>query len=344
MKENLVPEEILCVENEEEEIALLKKIVQRDPTNVGVCLRLGNLLRKKGYPKDALKLHKSLLIEDRKLPSKIKKMIYKSIIKDYLETNSLENVIRFAHNLRKLEQEDREMLEFLYEVYVDIGEWREAIELKKRIIKLTNTPDDRTLAILYAFWGNSLAKKNDKKQALRWLNEALKLDKFCVPALIFIGDFYYEENKVDESIKFWEKILYEAPDFAFLAFEKLQNAYYAKHELSKLESLYIRFLNRNPSNVKVLTMLSEIYEKKGEDKEAIETLEKAIEVDTQNVEVIKKLINLYYENKEYDKMLKLTNSMASILDYSLLRCQNCGIKVKEFKFRCPNCKAWLTIR
>lgn len=337
-------ESLLLAENKREEESLLKEIVRDDPTNVVACLKLGDILREKGHYVDALKLHKSLLIDSSRIPLQIKKKIYTSIIKDYLKVGKLKTVLQFTDELQKLEKENVDLLQFLATVYEEFSQWKEAIQIKERILKLTGTSDDRGLAILYAFWGDSLVKAGNKREGLKYFKEALRLDDFCLPALLFIGDLYYKDGEMDEGIKFWEKILDNIPDYAFLAFERLENAYFAKHELSKLESLYVSFLNRYPENVKVLISFSEIYEKKGQDKEAIEVLEKAREIEPHNVNIRKKLIKLYYDNKQYDRMLEEGQRIASTVNYKSLKCLKCGSQFEEFKFKCPNCKSWLTIR
>lgn len=337
-------EGLLLAENKEEEEFLLKEIVREDPTNIVACLKLGDIMREKGQYVDALKLHKSVLIDKSRISSQVKKKIYVSIIKDYLGAGKLKSVLQFADELQKLERENIELLKFLGTVYEELSQWEEVIQLKQRILKLTGASDDRGLAILCAVWGNSLLKAGNKKDALKYFREALKLDNLCLLALLFIGDLYYGDGEVDESIKNWEKILDNIPDYAFLAFERLENAYFAKHEVSKLESLYVSFLNRYPENVKVLISFSEIYEKKGQDKEAIELLEKAREIEPKNPKIRTKLMKLYYDNKQYDRVLEEGQRIAEIVDYKAFKCLKCGSQFDEFKFKCPTCKSYLTIR
>lgn len=335
-------EELLLVEDREEEESSLMEIIRKDPTNVVASVRLGNILRGRGRYRDALKLHLSALSETNK--SSLKKKIYLNIIKDYLEADNPQLALRYAGELQKVAELDVEELEFLCSVYERTSQWEEVINLKHRVLKLTKSSDDRGVAILYAFWGESLVKQGDKRDGLKRFKEALKIDKFCLPALLFMGDLYYEDGDVDESINLWRKILDNTPDFAFLAFERLANAYYARHNFSELESLYTSYLANHPEDVRVLIMLSEIYEKKGVDQEAIDILEHAIEVEPKNVIVKKKLFKLYYDNKRYGDMFKEGEGLASISGYKEFKCYNCGVQFVEFKFKCPDCGRWLSIR
>jgi lipopolysaccharide biosynthesis regulator YciM len=337
-------ENLVLASSESEAESLLREIVRKDPANVVACLKLGDILRNRERYTDALKLHRSLLAQRSPIASAIKKKIYASIIKDYLKADKPKLALGFADDLRKLDRGNIEFLRFLKAVYEELAQWQEAMQLKRRIERLTGESDDRGSAILHAFWGRSLLRESDNREGVKRLREALKLDKFCLPALLFLGDFYYEDGDIDESIKLWVRVVDDLPDYAFLVFDRLKNAYYAKHELSKLESLYVSLLGRNPDNVRVLILISGIYAKKGQDDQAIEALEKAEEVEPQNVIARKGLLKLYYDTKQYDRVLKEGEAIASLVDHKSFTCQKCGSQFVEFDFKCPECKSWLTIR
>ncbi len=335
-------EELLLIENKKQEESILRKIVRKEPTNVIACIKLGNILREKRHYTEALKLHQVSLTGTRDIS--LRKKLYVNIIKDYIDAGNPESALNFANELQRIVLSDVDELNFLLSIYEDLSKWQKAIHLKQRILKLSKSSDDRELAILYAFWGNSLVEEGSKREALKRFKEALKLDKFCLPGLLFIGDFYYEDGNIDEGIKFWKRILDNIPKYAFLAFEKLADAYYTKSDFSKLETLYASFLNQNPEDARVLIMLSEIYEKKGEDKEAIVALERAREIDPRSVVARRKLFKLYYDNKRYKDMFKEGEKIASLDISKDFKCYKCNSQLEEFKFKCPHCNNWLSIR
>ncbi|MCK4307643.1 tetratricopeptide repeat protein [candidate division WOR-3 bacterium] len=335
-------EELLLAENKDEEESLLRKIIRKEPTNVVACIRLGNILREKGRYTEALKLHRGSLTGVR--DTSLKKKLYVNIIKDYIGAGNEESAINFADELRKIVSPDIDELKFLGSIYEDLSQWKEAINSKQKFLRFTRSSDDRGLAILYAFWGDSLAKEGNKKEALKRFKEALKFDKFCLPGLLFMGDFYYGDGNADEGIKLWKRILEDIPNYAFLAFKRLADAYYTRHDFSKLEAFYTSFLNQNPEDARVLVMLSEIHEKKGEDKEAIEILERAREIEPRNIIIKKKLFKLYYDNKRYEDMFKEGEKITSLGIYRGFKCYKCNTQLEEFKFKCPQCNHWLSIR
>lgn len=336
-------DDILIATSKAKEIILLRRLIARHPTNIIACLKLGNLLKEQGDYIGALKLHKSLLTG--KIPLKIRKNAHRSIIENYIGTGDQKLATHFTSELQKLAPKDKETLEFLYSIYENQSKWKEAINLRNKLLKLNHQSDDRGVAILYAFWGDSLIKEGNQREGLKHLNQALKLDRLCMPALLFIGDFWYESGAIDKAIESWNKILTNLPDYAFLSFDRLERAYYeAKHDLSGLESLYTSFLNTHPENVKALIKISAIYEKRGEDAEAISVLERASEIEPQNPVIRKKLFKLYYDNNRYADMFKQGNQIADFVDCKEFKCYNCNTQFKDFKFKCPICNHWLTVR
>ncbi|MDI6840957.1 MAG: tetratricopeptide repeat protein [bacterium] len=343
MKMRVTLEDILVAESREED--LLRAFIIDQPRSVVACLRLGSILREKGDYKNALKLHRSLLIRPD-VSLDLKKKIYRNIVEDYIKADKLGLALSFAKDLQKLDPKDISSLDLLYFLYEELSQWDEVIDVKKKILRLKGQSDNKGLAILYAISGDSLIKSGNKRDGVKRLQEALKLDNLCLPALLFIGDFYYEGGDVDKGIELWKKVLDNLPDYSFLVFNRLEKAYYeTKHDFSELESLYISFLERNPGNVRTLIELSEIYEKRGEDAEAIESLKKAEEIEPQNLVVKKKLFKLYYDNKRYSEMFKDGNKIIEFATVAKsFKCYKCSNNFVEFKFRCPNCKSWLTIR
>lgn len=344
MKKTNPFEKILFAQTPEAEEKMLKGLIQVDPTNIIACTKLGNLLRERGDYTNALKLHKSVLIEP--VPVEFKQEIYISVIKDCIRAKKDKLALPYLKELQKSVSKDPKTIEFIYSFYEEFGYWEEAIESKKKILALKNESDNRSLAILYAIWGNSLIRQGDKTRGEKLFKEALALDKLCIPALILLGDFYYENGAEAEGIKLWQQIIENLPEYAFIAFEKLEKAYYTGHQYSNLISLYTSFLNHHPENTRVLICLAEMYEKMGEDAEAMDLLERANEIDPSNTIIIKMLFKFYYKNKRYEEMFKKGNEFISLMDsqYKGFKCYKCGTQFKKFDFRCSNCKNWLTIR
>ncbi|MDD2889590.1 MAG: tetratricopeptide repeat protein [bacterium] len=336
-------EKILFTQTSEEEEKILKEIIQVDPTNVIACIRLGNLLRERGDYTDALKLHKSLLVEP---VAEFKKEIYVSMIKDCIRAKKDKLAVPFVKELQKIASKDCSVLEFLYKFYEEFSYWDEAIELKKRILALKGKTDNGSLAILYAIWGNSLIEAGDTERGIKHFKEALVLDKLCLPALLLLGDFYYESGEEEKGIELWQQVVENLPAYAFVAFERLEKAYYVGHNYSNLLSSYTSFLKHHPDNVHVLVRLAEIYEKMGEDEEAIDLLERAGEVSPSNLLIMKTLFKFYYNNNRYEDMFKKGTELFSLSSpqYKDFKCCKCGMQFTKFDFRCSNCKNWLTIK
>lgn len=346
MKKELIIDDLLLAKDEKEEEFLLTEFVKKHPRNVSACVRLGKILREKGRWTQAIKLHKSLV--DYKLPQDIKEKIYIELIKDYIKAQegvkNIEKrlVNKFINELK--ESKEIEILNLLYTLCEDLEWWEEAIYLKRKILHIKKESNNRELAILYAFYGNYLIKEGNENDGLKYLKEALKFDKLCIPGLLFLGDFYYKEEKKDKSIELWERLLNNMPDFVSIVFDRLENAYFEKNEFSKIELLCYSLMEKYPNNVNILLTMAEFYERRGEYSKATELLLRVKELEPKNLMVIEKLIKLYRRENKYDDLIKEAENLISLIEYKRFKCYKCGTQYPEFYFRCKNCKTWLSIR
>ncbi|HID93211.1 MAG TPA: tetratricopeptide repeat protein [bacterium (Candidatus Stahlbacteria)] len=333
---------IIAAENAKEEEDKLRSFVSAHPEDLVAGLRLGDIMREKGAPERALRLHRPLLAHT-KLPRATKKRVYRSIVKDYVALKEYEAAIDAAKKLLKLDNRDLKSYELLCFIYEESGKWKEAIDVREKIARLTKKKDDKNLAILHSFLGKELCSQAKNREGLTHLRLALKLDENCVPALLFFGEITYKDGNPSEGMEYWHRLL--KTDYAFLAFDKLEKAYYEQQTFSEAERMYTSFLDERPDDIRALFKLSEIYERKGQLEDAIGLLSRIKEIDPNNVSARKGLIKLYLEMQQYDEVAKEVDEIGNLLEeHEPYRCSNCGFKLKEFEFRCPQCKSWMTVR
>jgi lipopolysaccharide biosynthesis regulator YciM len=334
--------DIIAAESAKEEEDRLKSFVSAHPDDIVASLKLGDIVREKGTPERALRLHQPLLTHT-KVPRATKKRVYRSIVKDYIALKEYEAAIDAAKELLRLDNRDLKSYELLCLTYEESGKWQEAIGVREKIARLTRKKDNKSLAILHSFLGNELYAQAKTKEGLSHLQLALKLDENCAPALLFLGEINYKDGNPSEGMEYWHRLL--KTDHAFLAFDKLEKAYYEQQTFSEAERTYASFLEEHPDDIRALFKLSEIYERKGQTEDAIGLLSKIKEADPNNISARKGLIKLYLDNKQHDELAKEINEIGTLLeDHKPYKCSKCRFKLKEFEFRCPKCKSWMTVR
>jgi len=332
---------IIAAESAKEEEDKLKSFVSAHPDDIAAGLKLGDIMREKGIPERALRLHRPLLTH--KMPRATQKRVYRSIVKDYITPKDYEAAIDAARELLRLDGRDLQSYELLCLTYEESSRWKEAVGVREKIARLTKRKDNKSLAILHSLLGKELYAQSKTKEGFSHLQLALKLDEKCAPALLFLGDINYNDGNPIEGMEYWQKLL--KTDHAFLAFDKLEKAYYEQQTFSEAESMYTSLLEDHPDDIRALFKLSEIYERKGQTEDAIGLLTKIKEIDSNNVSARKGLVKLYLEAKQYDEIAKEIEEIDDLLeDREPYKCSNCGFKLKEFEFRCPKCKSWMTVK
>jgi len=333
---------IIAAENAKEEEDKLKSFVSAHPDDIAAGLKLGDIMREKGAPERALRLHRPFLTRT-KLPRATKKRVYRSIVKDYIALKEYESAINTARELLRLDNRDLKSYELLCLTYEESGKWKETIGVREKIARVTRKRDNKSLAILHSFLGKELCSQAKNKEGLSHLQLALKLDENCAPALLFLGEITYKDGNPSEGMEYWYRLL--KTDHAFLAFDKLEKAYYEQQTFSEAERMYTSFLEEHPDDIRALFKLSEIYERKGQAEDAIGLLAKIKEIDPNNISARRGLIKLYLDAQQYDEVAKEVDEIGNLLeDHEPYKCSNCGFKLKEFEFRCPKCKNWMTVK
>jgi lipopolysaccharide biosynthesis regulator YciM len=333
--------DILIAETEKETEEKLKLFVSENPTDIPAYLKLGDIMREKGNPESAVKIHKSLLVRP---DTELKKRIYRSLILDYTKLGDRDELLSITMKLVALDTKNVTSYEILSSIYEDLELWEKAIEIRRRILNLKKERDMSSLAPLWAFLGKKLYSKGKTEDGIKRFNRALKLDRKCVPAILFLGDVYYGKKQIDKAIEIWKRIMDDSPDFAFLVFDRLEKAYFSKKAYGDVIDRYESFVQKNPENSRALVSLSGLYTKIGNSEKAIEMLSRAIEITPYNMTARKALIELYHTTGRYDALkteaLKILD-MESVKPY---RCSSCGARFEEFRFRCPKCKKWMQIK
>jgi len=331
----------LTAGDKEEAFNKLKEAVAEDTDNVDAYIKLGDLFRERGQVGKAIQIHQYLTVRTTLSP-KIEREVYKSLAKDYLAAKRSNKAISVLEELVKLNRADLSVYETLLSLYEDEKRWDEAYEVEKKILELRKMKDKTSLAIYQTYIGWEKMRGGDSKGALAAYKEAIQLDRKCVPALLYLGDIYYQEGRVEQALPLWEKIVAVAPQLAHLTFERLEKAYYDQGNFEGVLKIYRDLLKKNPKDVETLLALSEIYKKKGSFEEALQLSQKAVEYSPHFGRARLSMIEAYREKGEEEEAMKVALSLIQELleDEKKFKCARCGYKSGEYFFRCPSCKEW----
>lgn len=327
----------------EEKVAFqkLREVARRDPENVDAYLKLGDLFRKNKRYDKALQIHRELTLRPSLLPEE-KNEILKSLAEDFSASGNHDKAISTLEELYKASEKDERVALRLLSEYEEIERWEEAFELRKKVFSRKENQTNKILALYKVFWGKARAERGELHKARVAYKEALNYDENCVPAYIYLGEAYSRDERLNEAVEYWKKLLEMVPNAGYLVFDKLEKTLFELGEYGDIPEIYENLLSRTPKNTFALFSSARIYEKKGMVEPAVERYKQILDTDPAFLSARLSLAKLYQQEGRKEEAFDLLDNL--IADFPPAEkefiCQRCGYRSSEPLWRCPSCKSW----
>jgi lipopolysaccharide assembly protein B len=318
-----------------------KDVVQSNSERIDAYIHLGNILRdQKNYPK-ALVVHKNLLMRPV-LSSADKAMVLKAIAEDHLAAVDRDNAIAALEELKTLAPKDPWAQQQLLTLYEKAKQWEKAFETKKLLLKLNNQKDDVLLALYKVYEGLELAGQDEHQARLRF-RDALNIDPKCAAAYYHLGASYYREDRKEDAIAEWKKLIAKIPEYAYLTFDLLGKTFYEKGDFTETENMLRLILKNNPRDIHTIMALVEILDKKGTHQEELDLCQEALAIDPQAIGVYCKMLR-YQKFNPYALEESLKKMEQTCHLNRPFTCGVCHYQSAEPFWRCPQCEQWQTLK
>lgn len=322
-------------------IEKLKHTIRDDTDNVMAYIKLGDILREKGYPVRASKVHRNLLIRTTLSEEDIQTTLYHLVL-DYRKASMLDKAIETAEQLLERNKKHIEGKRLLLELYEEKADWDKAFFLRQSLNKWTKKGDQHILALYKVYTGLDLVKKGAEREARIRFREAIKLDRACIPAYLYFGDSYMREGRYEEALKIWKTFALKYPQHAHWVLDRLDDVLYALGKYSEMEPICEEIVKAKPTDPSAYFKLIDIYEKKGRHEEALELARQTSEAHPHSPRCRHLYIRLLKESGNVEKALETAMVMLEkeTEEEKWYTCKHCGNKTKEILWRCPQCKEW----
>ena len=318
-----------------------KDIIQKDSDNIKAYLRLGQVLREGGNPVQALKIHRGLL-HRRNLTHYEQIELHKNLALDSYSAGNVDTAIQELLSLLKIEKTNEWAMTQLTAFYREKQDWAKAGEYFEKYQKLTNKEDKHKLALYKIQEGRIYIKNKKFEDARKTFEDALNISDIAV-AYYFIGNSFSGESEEeyqksvekdsvnkpasDEKIDYMEKakeLLGKAipmwiryaelnPEQAWMVIHLLKDGLFALDRYSEIENILKQILKNDSDNIEVIASLSEIYSHRGENTEAIELIDSALEQDPKSL--IVKLIKMKLQAKKERSGNEFSRSLDDIIHF-----------------------------
>lgn len=317
-----------------------REAVAEDSENIDAYVRIGNILRKYGKTDKALQVHKDLTIRHGLSPDD-KRLILRALAEDFLALNDNASALSALRELISIGGDDRWAAERLLELHSRTGDWEAAFEMKERLVKSDGAKSKGALAIYKFLQGEKLYNEKEYHKARLLFKEAINLDAACIPAYIFIGDSYLAENREEDAVEFWTRLIKTVPEASHFVLSRLKRALFDLGKFGEIFTICNEILETSPKNLDARLTLAEYHYKKGEYSDAMDHLSVAIEDHPESYMPILDLAKISLTVGDKKRLSDLINRLEQRREAveNEYHCTRCGYKSRTKKWHCPSCKA-----
>ena len=294
--------------HQEKAFSKLREVVAEDSSNIDAYIRLGIILRENKKPSQALQVHKDLTLRGSLAPD-VKVEILKQLYLDYIDLKEYDTAEAALRELVEIKPKNRWALIKLLETQKEQSKWDEAYETAVRLLKIEENKSKKPLAAFKFHMGDQLFKKREYHKARILFKEAIGFDPQNVEAYLAIGDSYQEEERYEDALNFWNKLISNVPHQGHLVIERLKKVLFELGRYGEINTICDNILMHSPKNLTARLCLAEFYEKKGDADLAEEILASIIDDYPEDIKSVIELIRIYLDKNNTKKIEQLLKSI-----------------------------------
>jgi lipopolysaccharide assembly protein B len=316
----------------------LRESVARDSSNVDAYLRLGELAAESGDLPKAVKIHRALTFR-ADLTQSQKTHVYRALAEDYLKAGDSSRALEAVEHVLSLSKKDLWALEQKLVVHISQQDWNAAFDAAERLAAAGGTVSGRRMAVLRMQAGVRLCNDRKERDGRIQFREAIKHDPKLPAPYLYWGDSYIRENRPEDAVKIWKRLLEMNPDRAHLAFERLETHLFDLGRFSEIEQIYRSLMRANPKTVHAYAALSRFLEKRGDRADAVTVLNDGLAQNPESLWLRRRLIQIYADVRDVDRVLSLSRDILQRVMHESyeFKCDSCGNVSLEPLWLCPKC-------
>ncbi|MGQ8820363.1 lipopolysaccharide assembly protein LapB [Bibersteinia trehalosi] len=306
-------------------------------------LTLGNLFRSRGEVDRALRIHQGL--ENNPNYSFEQKLLAKQqLAKDFMAVGFYDRAENYYIALLDEPEFAVNSLEQLSVIYQKTREWRKAINVSEKLLKISPDTDKTPLAHFYCEYA---LLQHSEKEFVQILSQALDCQPNCARASILLGDFYLAREEYHAALNNYQRILVQDISYISEILDKVKTCYIQTDDLESFELFLIK-ANQIQHNSSVDLALAALIEQK----DGVEAAQTAL---YQQVKQYPHLTTfhrfIFYQIHETEEgrgkehLSLLYKMVGSRIQKGFhYRCLNCGYQSYRLMWHCPSCRRWESIK
>ena len=323
-------------------VSELTKVAREDPEALEVLQILGNLLREAGQVEKAIQVHQGLLARTD-LTRAERAYALASLGADFRKAGFLDRATRTFEEVLEVDPKSIHALVGMQKLHEDQRQWQEAYTIQTRLSRLRKTDDSLVLGHLQAEMGREALQAGRIEAAEQAFRTALSLDRRVFPAHLGLADCQAGRDP-QQAAAVLEEAVQTSPERAYLAFDRLAQAYADGGEPSRFVSLCERTIRQDPRDWRARLALARHLGREGRHEEAFGLLLRAVESNPQvllpHLEMWRTLRAMGLEGDVVDRYIAVAEESAFYRDPHV--CTACRYRADDMLWRCPHCHEWDT--
>ncbi len=323
----------------------LNRAARIQPEALEIEMILGNLYREKGQVGRAITIHQGLL-QRPKLAKLEHAYVLLCLGLDYKRGGFVDRALEAFQEVLRLDPQNPYALVNLQKLHEEQHQWREARDVRQRLVELTDESEQPRHRQILAFLETELGRKDlkqlDYTTAGKRFRAAIDLDDRIVPAYLGLGDVQMYEGDVEGAARSWERVADVAPERAYLAFERLASLPNRQEHGERFERLCRSLIASNPQDWRARLALGLHLGARGSVAEALDLLLEALSHNPHALAVHQAVWRLLLDTDlrrdTVERYTDVTRQSIFYLDPHV--CQRCHYRSTELLWQCPHCHEW----
>ncbi|HVL69450.1 MAG TPA: tetratricopeptide repeat protein [Vicinamibacterales bacterium] len=325
----------------------LTKAAQTAGDSLEIHLILGNLYREKGQVGRAIQEHQALLQRPN-----LRKLEHANVLLclglDYKRGGFVDRALEAFSEVLRLDPGNPYALANLEKLYEEQQQWKDAYATRQKLEAAAPPAEkahhQRILAFLEHALGREALRNGHEAEAARRFEAAIELDSTNAPAYLSLGDVRMARGDAAGAIAVWERLVASAPERAYLAFARLEEAYTRTGDATRFPAFCRRLIADNPQDWRARLALATHLASTGDARDALDLLFEALAVNphalTLHQAIWETLSRLGLPPPLVERYVELTRTSVFYLDPHI--CIRCRYRSTELLWHCPHCHEWNT--
>jgi len=319
---------------------VVTNIVQIDTDNLDLYFIIAEICRNTGEINKALRIHENILVREPDDQSVVRKTLYEMAL-DYRCVGLIDRSIEMLDQVLSLGDKSHQVLQLLFDILVEQGDWERAYQVLNKIQKITKIDKSSQKAFILVQTGKKFVDMREYKESRKYFSKAIAENKNCTIARFELALLMEKEGKLIKMLHLFKEIFGPIVTINILILnylvELMEQGILSTQEFVGQIDLYQKKVEET-AYIRYYMIVYHIKNQNlDEAKNTLVQLLKDYPIFLDGVPFIKKIcLDNQRDSFVKDHLLEIFNWMGDEY-FRRFSCCECGFGTKSYYLRCPKC-------